>query len=516
MERKRIINRIMELDVAKTGKLLWFAAVFSAVLVLTILPNSLSSRQAYAVESTTFYIDKGNIFFSSGNASGCTKSGTRIIVPNRDHAFTITQTNASQPCTNTITVMGGDVSILLKDVNICTDRYSKTNAFSLFSEATVDLKVSGLNTIHSGHADYAGIRVAADAKLTISADDFGYLYAKSGQDSTPVYAAGIGGNNNESCGEVIINGGYITAVGKAAIGGGNYASGGTIVINGGEVNAEGIVVGIGNGWGYTGSEGAVTIKGGYVAAKSRSYGEGISSGKIRITGGTVKAVGTGCRGINSPAANIVVTGGTIFDSECRPYSNGSTDVYPTILALPSSFNVSEILVTQGDNNTFSYGAKDVRGDSVINNNKLTIFVPAYADNETTISVKVGGLTYNYHGMVSGEWPYYLKADQEPLSIQGIKDTHEFGDLISLDADIRGGSGNGAVTWLYEGTGTTSYSSDEAPIYPGTYKVTVTKAADDSYYETSASKEFKITGDALWFIIADIPSQVYTGSAIEPR
>ncbi|MEZ7110408.1 hypothetical protein ACBS12_09625 [Clostridioides difficile] len=70
------------------------------------------------------------------------------------------------------------------------------------------------------------------------------------------YSAGIGGGNTESGGNIIINGGAITAIGQessrntgygAGIGGGGNGSGGDITINGGTITAKGAYHGAGIG-----------------------------------------------------------------------------------------------------------------------------------------------------------------------------------------------------------------------------------------------------------------------------
>ncbi len=156
-----------------------------------------------------------------------------------------------------------------------------------------------------------GITVRYHNTLTIyaqsaDADTMGALSASG----APWGCAGIGGdqvNDTKGAGNIIINGGKITAVGgnySAGIGGGNTGYGGHITINGGVVTATGTGggAGIGGGSGENGRCGYITINGGTVTATGRGGGAGIGGGNnstvqntegITINGGTVTASGNG-------------------------------------------------------------------------------------------------------------------------------------------------------------------------------------------------------------------------------
>ena len=116
-------------------------------------------------------------------------------------------------------------------------------AFSVGSGTSVNLTLSGTNTLKSGYY-YAGLAVPGGAALTITAaSSDGELYATGGE-----HGAGIGGGDAGTGGTIIIKGGSITATGGnwgAGIGGGFKGSGGTISISGGTVIATGIKYGRG-------------------------------------------------------------------------------------------------------------------------------------------------------------------------------------------------------------------------------------------------------------------------------
>ncbi|MCL2106821.1 MAG: SpaA isopeptide-forming pilin-related protein [Oscillospiraceae bacterium] len=162
----------------------------------------------------------------------------------------------------------------------------------------------------------------------------GTLEATQKGSGTGSGAASIGGGQGQT-GNVIINGGRVTAMnsslnGGAGIGGG-YGASGTVVITNGTVTA-GANGGAAIGGGYS-QKGIVTISGGTVTANPGSLyeggqgagigggggGTGNGIGELTITGGTITArsatgAGIGSGNIGGSAANpgkITVTGGTI-------------------------------------------------------------------------------------------------------------------------------------------------------------------------------------------------------------
>ncbi len=193
------------------------------------------------------------------------------------------------------------------------------------------------NKVKGFYSGYPGIHIPEDKTLTISGE--GELDASSN-----AFGAGIGGGDNISFGNIVIEGGVINAMGgstAAGIGtgssdgtltmgsitinggtviatGGNYAAGigtgnnhseeltvGTITINGGTVNATGgeYAAGIGAGYNWgTLTVGAITINGGTVNATGGKYASGIGTGSnnwgtltvgaITITNGVTKVVAT--------------------------------------------------------------------------------------------------------------------------------------------------------------------------------------------------------------------------------
>ena len=229
-------------------------------------------------------------------------------------------------------------TVTLKDVTINgedNDSY-KWAGITCLGDATITLE--GTNTVKGFDQDYPGIHVPEGKTLTINGTGSASITASSNG-----YGAGIGGGNGVACGNIVINGGTVTATGgdfAAGIGGGdNYLPCGNIVINGGTVTATGGYMGAGIGSSNYGSCGAITISGGTVTATGGGDGAGIGSGEtgsfdaITISGGTVTA--TGLR----EAAGI---GGGCENGDCGTITIKST--------------VTKVTATKGSDAPFSIGA----------------------------------------------------------------------------------------------------------------------------------------------------------------
>jgi len=153
-------------------------------------------------------------------------------------------------------------NIRLNNAGILTNTAGR-NAFNI-NGGNVTLELSGTNMLRS-RWDTAGLRVPVGALLTVNGSGSISVLGHLG-------GAGIGGNANESAGEITINSGTVTAAGGwgAGIGGGDGGVGGNITINGGVVNAHGVggSMSIGGGRGNA-NGGILTLNGnGVVFASS--------------------------------------------------------------------------------------------------------------------------------------------------------------------------------------------------------------------------------------------------------
>jgi len=112
--------------------------------------------------------------------------------------------------------------------------------------------------------------------------------------------AGIGGNRDEACGKIFLNGGMLDVFSgrqSAGIGGGENGVGANITINGGRVFANSLNAGAGIGGGEGGTASNIVVNAGTVmavagggkAAAIGGGGEGAAAENITINGGSVRA-----------------------------------------------------------------------------------------------------------------------------------------------------------------------------------------------------------------------------------
>jgi hypothetical protein len=255
---------------------------------------------------TTLDIFKGNISIGDGSITGCDSSGDTASV--NSNGYVITGTSSSDNIT-----VSGTQNIVLSNLSVT----SSSSALSIIG-GTVYLTVENSNELTTTAVNLAALNVKSGANLYITGS--GTLNASCSEFGM---AAGIGGNYDDSCGNIIINGATITASSSegAGIGGAeDGGSSGTITINGGTVNATASEGGAGIGGGNGGSGGTITVNGGTVNAKSSGGGAGIggggdggSGGNITISGGTVNAesyCGSGIGG-GEGYSNTAGSGGTI-------------------------------------------------------------------------------------------------------------------------------------------------------------------------------------------------------------
>ena len=166
--------------------------------------------------------------------------------------------------------------------------------------ATIILADGTRNTF-KGNWDRAAVYIPKDKTLTIRGG--GTLVA----DNSGAAGAGIGGSFQNDCGNIVIEGGNITAKGSssAGIGGGNNKhSCGTITITGGNITATGGGNAAGIGSGDDGDCTAISISGSaQVTATGGSEAAGIGSGNAENAANTCGAISI------SGSAQVTATGG---------------------------------------------------------------------------------------------------------------------------------------------------------------------------------------------------------------
>ena len=248
---------------------------------------------------------------------------------------------------------GGSVTISGGDVTATGGLETGAGIGGGYRSAGGTIAISGGTVVATGTGSGAGIGggcQGAGGNVTITGGNVTATGAYRG--------AGIGGGDQGIGADCTISGGTVTATGgefAAGIGGGYGKQGNTITITGGTVEANGGLRGAGIGGGYQGNGGVIKIGGstptvrarggedgagigsGYASANSGDItisdgiieafggadeGAGIGGGRasegktITITGGRIRAVGTGDAaaiggGSYNPGGEISISGGTI-------------------------------------------------------------------------------------------------------------------------------------------------------------------------------------------------------------
>ena len=191
------------------------------------------------------------------------------------------------------------------------------------------------------------------------------------------YSAGIGGNNNESAGTIIIDGRNIQVTGganAAGIGGGSGGSGGNVTINSGTVTINGGENAAGIGGGNGGNGGNTTISGGAVIVIGGNNAAGIGGGiggdggNTTINGGTVyaaggenvSAIGRGWSG-SSMGTFRVGDGLSVFDTQNEKAPIRITDPTPEKLDGVMEVKIAKTVAVPGIAEGLIYNGKQQNG-----------------------------------------------------------------------------------------------------------------------------------------------------------
>ena len=193
----------------------FIAGMVTAALLLVMLPAT-----ALAANEETYDISAGSVTIDNSCGSSCA-------------GHTITGSSTS----NTITVRGAHTIILSGvSIDVSSDNQGRPLDLEYAGETTVTLASGTTNTLKAGW-DAPGIFVPNGSKVTFNG--MGTLNVAGGG-----YWPGIGRNGN---GNIQIDSGTITSEGgecASGIGGSWGFDGGNIVINGGMVTARGYVADI--------------------------------------------------------------------------------------------------------------------------------------------------------------------------------------------------------------------------------------------------------------------------------
>ena len=243
-------------------------------------------------------------------------------------------------------------TVILKGVDIRgrDDTRYKWAGLTCAGDATIILADGSENTVKGFHCDYPGIFIAEGKTLTIQGSGSLTASPHDGGGTFDSNGAGIGGAKNIACGNIVIEGGDITAKGGrfcAGIGSGVNASCGNISISGNaHVTATGgsSGAGIGSGYGistYPSTCGNISISGNaHVTATGGNNGAGIGTGyatgsnistcgNITISGsanvkatGIYDGAGIGSGYCGTVSGTISIEGGTVEATAGSAYSAG--------------------------------------------------------------------------------------------------------------------------------------------------------------------------------------------------
>lgn len=324
-----------------------------SVTKFSAFANGYSAQATFTSTANVFYLavpagTSGLTFLATGaNASTTYIYNKASVTLNASTYYESTVTLTQQ---NTRTISDTDGEVELKDGDVVSGTGGTNTKLFIADKATVTLNGLTNNSITSS-LKQAGIKCLGDATIiladgttntlkgryempaifipegkTLTIRGGGTLIADNTGAGTN--AAGIGGGD-EPCGNIVIEGGTITAkasYGAGIGGGGNGKSCGTITISGGTITATGDGFAAGIGSGDSGTCGDIAIRGGTVTATGGGHAAGIGSGtngtcvNITISGGTVTATGGDyAAGIGSGEAynasitcgDITISGGTI-------------------------------------------------------------------------------------------------------------------------------------------------------------------------------------------------------------
>ncbi len=267
-------------------------------------------------------LQNGDIIYGTLNTSSYYYEGKKIVIAD---GATVTLNGATINGVDNVSYIFagltclGDATIILADGSENTVKGFYTDYPGIFVPENKTLTIkggsAGTGTLTASSYGVSGIGSSSGVNCGNIVIEGGIITAKSDGD-----APGIGGGNGGSCGTITINGGTVTATGggdSPGIGSGYQASCGAISISGGTVTATGGKDAAGIGTGYIASCGAITISGGTVVAQGDGYGAGIGKGdsgscdSVTITAGVTSVTATkGEDAFNSIDATKVTIGGT--------------------------------------------------------------------------------------------------------------------------------------------------------------------------------------------------------------
>ena len=314
-----------------------------------------------------------------------------------DKGITIKNVDPTQPCSNDIYIESGvSANITFAGINIQRG-LNELSAVEIAENSSGNVNIilaDNTDNIISTTYNYAALSKNSDSDqcgtLTISCQHSGEAGHICGSScgglnaASSTFPAAIGGDDNKSASNIVINGGRINAKGSkgAAIGSGQGGSADGIYINGGIVNAvityfnNNNAYGCAIGSGATGqadniiiNDGIVTAQGGYNSYALGGWSNSENTRNYQINGGMVYLV-------NDKTKNLKP-----FSSDAKLKNNNGEYVY---LAAISNPNGEEITIN-GDPQQYRF----------LSSSDMTFYAYVPKDIAGTASVKVGDKQYSY-------------------------------------------------------------------------------------------------------------------------
>lgn len=314
-----------------------------------------------------------------------------------DKGITIKNVDPTQPCSNDIYIESGvSANITFAGINIQRG-LNELSAVEIAENSSGNVNIilaDNTDNIISTTYNYAALSKNSDSDqcgtLTISCQHSGEAGHICGSScgglnaASSTFPAAIGGDDNKSASNIVINGGIINAesVFGAAIGSGQGGSADGIYINGGIVNAvityfnNNNAYGCAIGSGATGqadniiiNDGIVTAQGGYNSYALGGWSNSENTRNYQINGGMVYLV-------NDKTKNLKP-----FSSDAKLKNDNGEYVY---LAAISNPNGEEITIN-GDPQQYRF----------LSSSDMTFYAYVPKDIAGTASVKVGDKQYSY-------------------------------------------------------------------------------------------------------------------------
>ena len=295
----------------------------------TIDVNALGDTKAYLKTLTGKTYKAGNGY----NVSWMMAEQTNLSIIHAAYTASDGETLTGTLGSNVKISIADGATVTLNGVSINKSGSQSGNFAGITCEGDATIILKGENNVRGFYTAYPGIQGAAGKTLTITGT--GSLYASSSG-----WGAGIGAGSTSqtTCGDIIIAGGTITAVGGqysgAGIGSGESGSCGNITLSGGTITATGGRQAAGIGSGDRGHCGNITLSGGTVTATGGEDAAGIGSGysgscgtitikstvtQVTANKGGVYATNSIGRGYNGTCGTVTI-GGTEGAITTSPYT----------------------------------------------------------------------------------------------------------------------------------------------------------------------------------------------------